>query len=412
MAKLFIEDLNLAGKRVLMRVDFNVPVKGGVVENDKRIRESLRSIKYVLDKGGSLVLMSHLGRPDGKRVEKHSLKPVAGKLSELLGRPVTFLDDCVGPAVESACAALKPGQVILLENLRFHIEEEGKIKNKDGTSVKAEPAAVEAFRASLTRLGDVFVNDAFGTAHRAHSSVVGVNLPRASGYLLKKELDFLGSALDQPKRPFVAIIGGSKISGKIDVINALLPKVDHLLIGGGMAYTFLKSQGIQIGKSLCEEDKVALAGELMAKAGGKLVLPVDFLVTTSLDFDNRKLGTPPVAVDQKGIPADMNSVDVGPKTVELYGKLIREAGTVVWNGPMGVFEIAESAQGTFGVARALADATAKGAITVIGGGDSATAIEVAGLETRVSHVSTGGGASLEFLEGKALPGVTALSDKA
>ena len=412
MAKLFIEDLNLAGKRVLMRVDFNVPVKGGVVENDKRIRESLRSIQYVLDKGGSLVLMSHLGRPDGKRVEKHSLKPVAGKLSELLGRPVTFLDDCVGPAVEAACAALKPGQVVLLENLRFHIEEEGKIKNKDGTRVKAEPAAVEAFRASLTKLGDVYVNDAFGTAHRAHSSMVGVNLPRASGYLLKKELDFLGSALDQPKRPFVAIIGGSKISGKIDVINALLPKVDHLLIGGGMAYTFLKSQGVQIGKSLCEEDKVALAGELMAKAGGKLVLPVDFLVTTSLDFDNRKLGTPPVAVDQKGIPADMNSVDVGPKTVELYGKLIREAGTVVWNGPMGVFEIAESAQGTFGVARALAEATAKGAITVIGGGDSATAIEVAGLETQVSHVSTGGGASLEFLEGKALPGVTALSDKA
>ena len=411
MAKLFIEDLNLAGKRVLMRVDFNVPVKGGVVENDKRIRESLRSIKYVLDKGGSLVLMSHLGRPDGKRVEKHSLKPVAGKLSELLGRPVTFLDDCVGPAVESSCAALQPGQVILLENLRFHIEEEGKIKNKDGTSVKAEPAAVEAFRASLTKLGDVFVNDAFGTAHRAHSSVVGVNLPRASGYLLKKELDFLGSALDQPKRPFVAIIGGSKISGKIDVINALLPKVDHLLIGGGMAYTFLKSQGVQIGKSLCEEDKVALAGELMAKGGSKLVLPVDFMVTTSLDFENRKLGTPPVAVDQKGIPADMNSVDVGPKTVELYGKLIREAGTVVWNGPMGVFEIAESAQGTFGVARALADATAKGAITVIGGGDSATAIEVAGLETQVSHVSTGGGASLEFLEGKALPGVTALSEK-
>ena len=412
MAKLFIEDLNLAGKRVLMRVDFNVPVKGGVVENDKRIRESLRSIKYVLDKGGSLVLMSHLGRPDGKRVEKHSLKPVAGKLSELLGRPVTFLDDCVGPEVESACAALKPGQVILLENLRFHIEEEGKIKNKDGTSAKAEPAAVEAFRASLTKLGDVFVNDAFGTAHRAHSSVVGVNLPRASGYLLKKELDFLGSALDQPKRPFVAIIGGSKISGKIDVINALLPKVDHLLIGGGMAYTFLKSQGIQIGKSLCEEDKVALAGELMAKGGAKLVLPVDFMVTTSLDFENRKLGTPPMAVDQKGIPADMNSVDVGPKTVELYGKLIREAGTVVWNGPMGVFEITESAQGTFGVARALADATAKGAITVIGGGDSATAIEVAGLETQVSHVSTGGGASLEFLEGKALPGVTALSEKA
>ena len=412
MAKLFIEDLNLAGKRVLMHVDFNVPVKGGVVENDKRIRESLRSIKYVLDKGGSLVLMSHLGRPDGKRVEKHSLKPVAGKLSELLGRPVTFLDDCVGPEVESACAALKPGQVILLENLRFHIEEEGKIKNKDGTSAKAEPAAVEAFRASLTKLGDVFVNDAFGTAHRAHSSVVGVNLPRASGYLLKKELDFLGSALDQPKRPFVAIIGGSKISGKIDVINALLPKVDHLLIGGGMAYTFLKSQGIQIGKSLCEEDKVALAGELMAKGGAKLVLPVDFMVTTSLDFENRKLGTPPMAVDQKGIPADMNSVDVGPKTVELYGKLIREAGTVVWNGPMGVFEITESAQGTFGVARALADATAKGAITVIGGGDSATAIEVAGLETQVSHVSTGGGASLEFLEGKALPGVTALSEKA
>ena len=410
--KLFIEDIDVRGKRVLVRVDFNVPLKDGVVESDKRLRESLPTLKYCLDQGASLVLMSHLGRPDGKRVEKHSPKPVAARLQELLGRPVKFLDDCVGPEVEKACAALQPGEVVLLENLRFHIEEEGKIKNKDGTSIKAEPEAVKAFRASLTKLGDVYVNDAFGTAHRAHSSVIGVDLPqRAAGYLMKKELDFLGGALDKPMRPFVSIIGGAKISGKIDVIEALLPKVDTLLIGGGMAYTFLKAMGFEIGKSLVEKDKIELAGDLLKRANGKIQLPVDYQVTDNVDFANRKIGSALRAVPREGIPADMESVDIGPKSIELFASIITNAKTVVWNGPMGIFEIEESAKGTFGVAHALVEATAKGAITIIGGGDSAAAIEQMGLEKKVSHVSTGGGASLEFLEGKVLPGVTALTDK-
>jgi phosphoglycerate kinase len=410
MAKLFIEDLELKGKRVVMRVDFNVPVKDGKVDNDKRLRASLPSIRYVLDKGGSLVLMSHLGRPDGKRVAKHSLRPVATRLAELLGRPVTFLEDCVGEAVEKACASLKPGDVALLENLRFHIEEEGKVKLDDGTSVKADPDAVKAFRASLSRLGDVYVNDAFGTAHRAHSSMVGVGLPqRASGYLMKKELDFLGDAVNAPKRPFVAIIGGAKVSGKIDVIEALLPKVDTLIIGGGMAFTFYKAQGKEIGGSLVEEDRLDMAKTLLAKAGGKLVLPVDTVVTELFDFDGRKLGAlRTVAWDGIG-PNDIG-VDVGEKTRARFAEIVRGAKTVVWNGPMGVFEIPETAKGTLAVANALAEATANGAITVVGGGDSVSAIEKNGLADKVTHVSTGGGASLEFLEGKELPGVTNLSE--
>jgi len=411
MAKLFVEDLDLKGKRVLVRVDFNVPVKDGVVESDKRLRESLPTLNYVLAQGGSLVLMSHLGRPDGKRVEKHSLRPVAARLQDLIGRPVKFVDDCVGPQVEAAAAALQPGEILVLENLRFHLAEEGKVKAKDGTVTKATPEEVAAFRASLSKLGDVFVNDAFGTAHRAHSSVVGVDLPRACGYLLKKELDFLGGALDNPKRPFVSIIGGAKISGKIDVIMALLPKVDKLIIGGGMAYTFLKAQGLEIGKSLVENDKVDLARSLLAEAGDKIVLPIDYNVTDSLDFGARKIGSPLKSVPKDGIPSDMESVDIGPESAKLFADIITNAGTVVWNGPMGVFEIEACAVGTFAVANALVDATAKGAITIIGGGDSAAAIEQAGLEKQVSHVSTGGGASLEFLEGKALPGVTALTDK-
>jgi phosphoglycerate kinase len=411
MAKLFVEDLDLKGKRVLVRVDFNVPVKDGVVESDKRLRESLPTLNYVLAQGGSLVLVSHLGRPDGKVVEKHSLKPVAARLEELLGRPVKFLAAGVGPEAEKAAAALQPGEILLVENLRYNLAEEGKVKAKDGTVTKASPEDVAAFRASLTKLGDVFVNDAFGTAHRAHSSVVGVDLPRASGYLLKKELDFLGGALDDPKRPFVSIIGGAKISGKIDVIMALLPKVDKLIIGGGMAYTFLKAKGLEIGKSLVENDKVELARSLLEQAGDKIVLPVDYQVTDSLDFGARKIGSPLQAVPDNGIPADMESVDIGPKSIQLFSDIILSAKTVVWNGPMGVFEIEESSKGTFAIAQALVDATAKGAITIIGGGDSAAAIEQAGLEKQVSHVSTGGGASLEFLEGKALPGVTALTDK-
>jgi phosphoglycerate kinase len=320
------------------------------------------------------------------------------------------VNDCVGAEVEKTAAALQPGDVLLLENLRFHLAEEGKVKAKDGTVTKATEEEVAAFRASLTKLGDVFVNDAFGTAHRAHSSVVGVNLPRASGYLLKKELDFLGGALENPKRPFVSIIGGAKISGKIDVIEALLPKVDKLIIGGGMAYTFLKAQGLEVGKSLVENDRVEMAKDLLARGAGKIELPVDFMVTDHLDFGARTLGSLD-AVAQDGIPADKESVDIGPEARRKFADIITGAGTVVWNGPMGVFEIAAASKGTFAVAQALVDATAKGAITIIGGGDSAAAIEQAGLETKVSHVSTGGGASLEFLEGKALPGVTALTDK-
>ncbi|AOY02054.1 phosphoglycerate kinase [Jeongeupia sp. USM3] len=410
MTKLFIEDLALAGKRVLIRVDFNVPVKNGVVESDKRIRAALPTIRYALEQGASVVLMSHLGRPNGARVEKYTLAPVATRLAELLGKPVAFLNDCVGPEVEASVAKLQAGQVALLENVRFHIEEEGKAKDADGNSVKADPAKVEAFRASLSKLGDVFVNDAFGTAHRAHSSVVGVNLPRASGYLLKKELEFLGDAVDRPVRPFVAIIGGSKISGKIDVIQALLPKVDKLIIGGGMAFTFLKAKGLEIGNSLCENDRVELARELMAQAGDKLELPSDTMVTKHLDFDARTLDGL-VQVDSTAIPADQEGVDVGEASCKRFAEIIKSAKTVLWNGPMGVFEIDASAKGTFAVAHALAEATAAGAITVVGGGDSVAAVEKAGLEDKVSHVSTGGGASLEFLEGKALPGVVALSDK-
>jgi phosphoglycerate kinase len=411
MAKLFIEDIALAGRRVVMRVDFNVPVKDGKVENDKRLRASLPSIRYVLAKGASLVLMSHLGRPDGQKLAKYSLRPVADKLAELLGQPVRFLDDCVGPEVEKACAALKPGEVALLENLRFHIEEEGKLKKEDGSSVKADPEAVKAFRASLTKLGDVYVNDAFGTAHRAHSSITGIALEkRAAGYLMKKELDFLGDAVNTPKRPFVAIIGGAKVSGKIDVIEALLPKVDTLVVGGGMAFTFYKAQGKQIGGSLVEDDRVEMARALLDKAKGKLVLPLDTVVTDAFDFDARKVGKlKTVAWD--GIGATDIGVDIGEASRARFAGIVKGAKTVVWNGPMGVFEIPETAKGTLAVAQALADATAHGAITVVGGGDSVAAVEKNGLADKVTHVSTGGGASLEFLEGKELPGVAYLSDK-
>ncbi len=411
MAKLFIEDLDLGGRRVIMRVDFNVPLKAGTVENDKRLRAALPSIRFVLAHGASLVLMSHLGRPNGERNPRYSLAPVADRLSELLGKPVKFLDDCVGPQVEKACAALRPGEVALLENLRFHVEEEGKVKNDDGSSTKADPEAVEAFKASLSKLGDVFVNDAFGTAHRAHSSMVGVDLPqRAAGYLMKKELDYLGDAVETPTRPFVAIIGGAKVSGKIDVIEALLPKVDTLIIGGGMAYTFYKAQGKEIGGSLVEDDRIEMAKALLEKGRGKLVLPVDTVVTDSFNFDARQVGTLKT-VPWDGIGAEDIGVDIGERTREKFAEMVKGAKTVVWNGPMGVFEIPETATGTLAIAQAMAEATRGGAATIVGGGDSVAAIEQNGLADAVSHVSTGGGASLEFLEGKELPGVTYLSDK-
>jgi phosphoglycerate kinase len=411
MAKLFIEDLDLAGKRVIMRVDFNVPLKDGRIDNDKRLRAALPSIRYVLAKGASLVLMSHLGRPNGKTSDKLSLAPVAERLSELLGKPVKLLGDCVGTDVEKTCAALSAGEVVLLENLRFHIEEEGKAKGPDGSKIKADPEAVKAFRASLSTLGDVYVNDAFGTAHRDHSSMTGVALPqRAAGYLMKKELDFLGDAVESPAHPFVAIIGGAKVSGKIDVIESLLPRVDTLIIGGGMAYTFYKAQGREIGGSLVENDRLDMARALLEKGGDKLVLPVDTVVTDSFDFDARKVGTLKT-VPWDGLGADDIGVDIGEKSRARFAGIVRGAKTVVWNGPMGVFEIPETAKGTLTIAQALVEATDAGAVTIVGGGDSVAAIEQNGLADKVSHVSTGGGASLEFLEGKALPGVTYLTDK-
>jgi phosphoglycerate kinase len=411
MAKLFIEDLRLEGRRVLMRVDFNVPVKDARIEDDTRVRASLPSIRYVLARGASLVLMSHLGRPDGQRIGEYSLGPVAERLQTMLGTRVTFLPDCVGPNVERACTALKPGEVILLENLRFHVEEEGKVKREDGSSLTADPAAVAAFRASLTALGDVYVNDAFGTAHRAHSSIVGVNLPqRAAGYLMKKELDFLGRAVDDPKRPLVAIIGGAKVSGKIDVIQSLLPKVDTLLIGGGMAFTFFKAQGKESGGSLVENDRVDMARALLARAGDKLLLPVDAIVTDELDLEAGKVGAlGTVAWDRMG-PKDIG-IDIGETTQAMFTGVVTRARTVVWNGPMGAVEIPVAATGTLAIARALAVVTAMGAITVVAGGDSVAALEKSGLTDKVTHVSTGGGASLKFLEGKGLPGVAHLSEK-
>jgi phosphoglycerate kinase len=396
--KLFVEDLNVSGKRVIVRVDFNVPLKDGKVESDKRLRESLPTIEYLRKKDAKVILMSHLGRPDGKRVPDMSLRPVADALAGLLGAPVAFADDCVGPAAEKAVAALAPGSVLLLENLRFYAAEE-----------ENDPA----FAKQLAALADVYVNDAFGSAHRAHASTEGITkfVPQAaSGFLMKKELDYLGEALANPKRPFVAVIGGSKVSGKIDVIKNLLPRVDKLLIGGGMTYTFLKAQGLEVGKSIVENDKLDLARRLLADAGSKLELGTDFVVTDKLDFKGRTVGALKT-VARSAIPADWEAVDIGPATVAAFSKILLGAKTIVWNGPVGVFEIDATARGTIAIAEALATATAAGATSIIGGGDSASAVKKAGVASKVSHVSTGGGASLEYLEGKVLPGVAALTEK-
>jgi phosphoglycerate kinase len=396
--KLFVEDLSVANKRVIVRVDFNVPLKDGKVESDKRLRESLPTINYLRGQNAKVILMSHLGRPDGKRVPDMSLRPVADALAALLGAPVAFADDCVGPSASQAVDALAPGGVLLLENLRFHAAEE-----------ENDPA----FAKQLAALADVYVNDAFGSAHRAHASTAGITgfVPKAaSGFLMKKELDYLGEALGNPKRPFVAVIGGSKVSGKIDVIKNLLPRVDKLLIGGGMTYTFLKAQGLEVGKSIVENDKLELARSLLAEAGDKIVLGTDFVVTDKLDFKARTVGAIKT-VARNAIPADWEAVDAGPDTVAAFTKTLLAAKTIVWNGPVGVFEIDATAKGTIAIAEALAKATAAGATTIIGGGDSASAVKKAGVASKVSHVSTGGGASLEFLEGKVLPGVAALTEK-
>jgi phosphoglycerate kinase len=398
MAKLTVSDLDLKNRRVLMRVDFNVPLENGCVANDKRLRAALPTIQYILKQGGALILMSHLGRPKGKRVSELSLKPCAKALQALLQQPVAFADDCVGPTAEAAAGALSSGDVLLLENLRFHKEE---TDNDEG------------FSRSLAALGDLYVNDAFGTAHRAHASTAGVTryiAPCAMGLLIEKEVAYLGDALTKPERPFVAILGGAKISGKIDVIDNLLPKVDRLIVGGGMAYTFFKARGLEIGNSLVEADKLDLALSLMEKGGDKLVLPVDCICSDRFDFSARTVGElVPTAVD--AIAPDHSGLDIGPETVAIFQKIIEDARTIVWNGPMGVFEIDATAAGTYAVANAMAEATRNGAISVIGGGDSAAAVEKAGLADRMTHISTGGGASLEFLEGKELPGVAALTDR-
>ncbi len=410
-----IRDLNLAGQRVLMRVDFNVPQDKvtGAITNTQRISAALPTIRFALEQGASVVLMSHLGRPDGQKIAKFSLKPVAVELEKLLGRPVTFLDDCVGPAVEAACAKLPPGSVVLLENLRFHIEEEGKVKlkNADGTEtkLKADPAKEAAFRASLSKLGDVFVNDAFGTAHRAHSSMVGVSLPqKAAGFLMEAELKAFTKVLENPDRPLLAILGGAKIADKIPLINNLLEKANKVIIGGGMAYTFLKvNRGMKIGGSLFDAEGAKIVAELEAKAkakGVELIFPVDFIAADKFAPD---ANTQPADL-VSGIPDGWEGLDAGPKSIELYRQAILASRTIVWNGPSGVFEFEKFAGSTKAMAAAIAEATAKGATTVVGGGDTATAAKKFKVADKVTHCSTGGGASLEFLEGKVLPGVAFL----
>jgi phosphoglycerate kinase len=383
MAKKTVADVDVKGKRVLMRVDFNVPLEGSKITDDRRIQQALPTIKNVLDRGGRLILMSHLGRPKGGPEPKYSLKPAATRLGELLKKPVKFADDSIGPNVEKTAGELKDGEVLLLENLRFHTVVD-----------KHDPN----FARQLAKLGDVYVNDAFGTAHREHASTFGAaqamqGKPRVIGFLIQKELKFLGDAVSRPQRPFVAILGGAKVSDKINVIQSLLDKADLLLIGGAMEYTFFLGQNKQVGKSLVERDKVDLARELLGKAKGKIRLPVDNVIS------NEMTDTAKTSVVEGNIPADMEGFDIGPKTRRLYADEIAKAKTIIWNGPMGVFEKKPFAEGTRAVAQAVADATKKnGATSVIGGGDSAAAVEQMGLADKVSHVSTGGGASLEFLE--------------
>lgn len=394
MNKKMIQDVDVKGKRVLMRVDFNVPMNDqGEITDDKRITAALPSIQYLVEQGAKVILMSHFGRPKGKVVDSMRMDPIAEHLGRLLGKTVIKVDDCIGPEVEAKAAEMQDGDVMLLENVRFYAEEEAN-----------DPE----FAKKLAALGDVYVNDAFGTAHRAHASTEGVAhyLPAVAGFLMEKELKFLGGAVNDPKRPFVAILGGAKVQDKIAVIESLLNKVDTLIIGGGMAYTFLKAKGYEIGKSLLDADRIDFSRTIMEQAeakGVKLLLPVDIVVAKEFaaDAENKV-----VAADQ--IPADWEGLDIGPKTVELFSEAVKSAATVVWNGPMGVFEWEAFANGTKQVAQAMAESDA---ITIIGGGDSAAAVEQAGLAEKMTHVSTGGGASLEFLEGKELPGVAALNDK-
>jgi len=397
MSKLSIRDLDLNGKRVFIRVDFNVPLDGTRVTDDTRVRETLPTLKLAAEKGARLVLASHLGRPKGKVDPKYSLAPVAAKLSELLGKPVAFATDCVGADAESKSKALKNGDVLLLENVRYHAEEE-----------KNDPA----FSKQLAALCDqIFVCDAFGSAHRAHASVVGITKfvqKAAAGLLMEKELTYLGKAVSNPERPFVSVLGGAKVSDKIEVVQNLMKLADAMLIGGAMAYTFLKSQGLPVGKSLVENDKLDLARGLIAEARNRnfrLLLPVDHVLAESPDSGVTRI------VDIKDTPEGFMGLDVGPKTISQFSQEISKARTIVWNGPLGMFEKPAFAQGTLAMARAVAAATVAGATSIVGGGDSVAAVEQSGVAGQISHISTGGGASLEFLAGEKLPGVEALSER-
>ncbi|EOD46712.1 putative phosphoglycerate kinase protein [Neofusicoccum parvum UCRNP2] len=413
-SKLAITDVDLKGKRVLIRVDFNVPLDSDKkITNNQRIVGALPTIKYALDNGAkAVILMSHLGRPDGKRNEKYSLKPVVGELEKLLGRNVAFTSDCVGPEAEETVNKATDGQIILLENLRFHAEEEGSHKDENGKKVKADPAAVEEFRKGLTKLGDIYINDAFGTAHRAHSSMVGVQLPqKAAGFLMKKELEYFAKALESPQRPFLAILGGAKVSDKIQLIDNLLDKVNTIVICGGMAFTFKKTlENMKIGNSLFDEAGAKTVPNLIEKAkknNVKFVLPVDFITADKFDKD----AATGYATDSEGIPDGWMGLDCGEKSIKLYNEAIDEAKTILWNGPAGVFEFEKFASGTKATLDKAVAAAQSGKIVIIGGGDTATVAAKYGVEDKLSHVSTGGGASLELLEGKALPGVVALSSK-
>lgn len=391
MNKKTVKDINLKDKRVLMRVDFNVPMDKGVVTDDKRIRAALPTIQYALEQGASLIVMSHLGRPKGAGFEaEFSLKPAADVLSKLLNKPVKIAPDCTGTEVQALAKSLKPGEVLMLENVRFHKEEE---KNDPG------------FAKQLSALGEVYVNDAFGSAHRAHASTEGVAkfLPAVSGFLMEQELEYLGRATTNPARPYIAILGGAKISDKIAVIENLLTKCDKLIIGGGMANTFLAAKGYAMQDSLVEPGSIETAKKIIANAGGKLLLPVDAVIADKFEAEAANK-----VVDADKVPAGWRVMDIGPKSVALFSDALQGAKLVVWNGPMGVFEMPKFAEGTFAIAKVLA---ASGATTVIGGGDSASAVKKAGVAKQMTHVSTGGGASLEFLEGKVLPGVAALNDK-
>lgn len=388
--KKMLEDIQVMGKKVLVREDLNVPIKDGKVSDDTRIKAALPTITYLLENGAAVILMSHLGRPGGEKKEEFSLKPVADYLAGILDAKVSFVEDCVGEIATQAASSLKPGEVLVLENTRFHPGEKGN-----------DPE----FSKKLASLADVFVNDAFGTSHRAHASNVGVSklLPTVAGFLIEKEIRYLGNVIDQPERPFTAILGGAKVSGKIDVINNLLKKVDHILIGGGMANTFFAAQGIDMGNSLVEEDALELAQDLMSKAGPKLVLPVDLMIGDRFADDaNHKI------ISIENIPEGWMALDIGPATIDLFKDRINQSKTVVWNGPMGVFEFPAFANGTFGLAKVVSES---GALTIIGGGDSAAAINQAGLEEKITHISTGGGASLKMLEGALLPGLEAIQDK-